>query len=99
MLPLVGCPRKTNSRDYIRENYRLTYTLEFCTLAATSGWNEAVLLSAFHLGLNPCLRAQMAIYDDNMGLESFMQRTSCILQHLLPVCTVPLQITSSNTAP
>lgn len=37
------------------------YTLEFHTLAATSGWNEAALLRAFRLGQNPCLRAQMAI--------------------------------------
>ncbi len=34
------------------------------------------------LGLNPHLRAQMAIYDDNVGLESFMQRASRISQRL-----------------
>ncbi len=35
------------------------YTLEFRTLAATSGWNEAAILSAFLLGLNPCICTQM----------------------------------------
>ncbi len=58
------------------------YTLEFRTLAGTSGWNEIALLSAYCLGLNPCIRALMAIYDDTMGLESFMQRTSRISQCL-----------------
>ncbi len=58
------------------------YTLEFRMLAATSGWNEATLLSAYRLGLNPHIHAQMAIYDNNMGLESFMQCASRILQRL-----------------
>ncbi len=58
------------------------YTLEFCTLAATSGWNEATLLSAYRLGLKPRIRAQMAIYDNNVGLESFMQCVSRISQCL-----------------
>lgn len=52
------------------------YTLEFRMLAATSGWNEAAVMSAFCQGLNPCIHTQMAIYDDNVGLESFMQRAS-----------------------
>ncbi len=58
------------------------YTLEFATLAGTSGWNEIALLSSYRLGLNPCIRALMAIYDDTMGLESFMQRASRISQCL-----------------
>lgn len=65
-----------------RESSIDDYTLEFRTLAATSGWNEAALLSAYRLGLNPRIRAQMAIYDDNMGLESFMQCASHISQRL-----------------
>ncbi len=47
------------------------YTLQFCTLAATSGWNEAALLSSYHHGLNPNIRAAMSIYDDMIGLENF----------------------------
>lgn len=46
------------------------YTLEFRTL------------STFHLGLNPRICAQMAMYDDSVGLETFMQCASCISQHL-----------------
>ncbi len=50
------------------------YTVKFRTLAASSGWNEAALISAFRQGLDSRLRAQMAIYDDTVGLESFMQK-------------------------
>ncbi len=50
------------------------YTLQFCTLAASSGWNEAALLAVYRQGLNPQIRTMMAIYDDAVGLESFMQR-------------------------
>ncbi len=58
------------------------YTLRFRTLAATSGWNEAALPSAYRQGLETRIRAQMAIYDDSIGLESFIQRTSRIAQCL-----------------
>lgn len=58
------------------------YTLQFRTLAATSGWNEAALLSTYRQGLDPRIRAQMAIYDDSVGLESFMQRANRISQRL-----------------
>ncbi len=58
------------------------YTVKFRTLAASSGWNEPALLSAFRQGLDSRLRAQMAIYDDTVGLESFMQRANRISQHL-----------------
>ncbi len=58
------------------------YTLQFRTLAATSGWNEAALLSAYRQGLDSGIRAQMAIYDDSMGLESFIQKANRISQRL-----------------
>ncbi len=58
------------------------YTVKFCTLAASSGWNEPALISAFRQGLDSCLRAQMAIYDDTVGLESFIQKANRISQHL-----------------
>ncbi len=48
--------------------------------AATSGWNEATLLSTYHQGLDPHIHAQIAIYDDTMGLKSFMQQATCISQ-------------------
>lgn len=31
----------------------MDYLLEFCTLAAESGWNELVLNVAYHTALNP----------------------------------------------
>ncbi len=58
------------------------YTLQFRTLAATSGWKEAALLSAYWQGLDTSIRAQMAIYDDSVGLESFMQKANRISQCL-----------------
>ncbi len=58
------------------------YTLQFRTLAASSGWNEAALLSAYCHGLNPNIRAAMSIYDDTIGLENFMQRANRISQCL-----------------
>lgn len=48
------------------------YTLQFRMLAGTSWWNETALLSAYRQGSDPRIRAQMAIYEDSIGLESFM---------------------------
>ncbi len=61
------------------------YTRQLCTPAVTSGWNEAALHSAYRKGLDPHVCMQMAIYDDNIGLGSFMQRATCISQ-LLSAC-------------
>ncbi|KAL0150900.1 hypothetical protein M9458_053819 [Cirrhinus mrigala] len=49
------------------------YTVRFRTLAASSGWTA--LLAAFRRGL-------MAIYEDSVGLESFLQKASHISQHI-----------------
>ncbi len=54
----------------------------FRTLAAISGWNEVALLSAYRQGLDAGIRAQMAIYDDSVGLESFMEKATRISQRL-----------------
>lgn len=51
-------------------------------LEATSDWNEVAFFSAYRQGLNPRIRAAMSIYDDTVGLESFMQRATRISQHL-----------------
>ncbi len=48
------------------------YTLQFRTLAASWGWNEMVLITAYCQGLGRQIKIQMTIYDDNVGLESFM---------------------------
>ncbi|KAL0151794.1 hypothetical protein M9458_052945 [Cirrhinus mrigala] len=65
------------------------YTLHFRTLAAASGWNEIALLGAYRQGLNPEIRAAMAIYDDSIGLESFLQRTTQVAQQLA-ACQPPV---------
>ncbi|KAI2661113.1 Transposon Tf2-8 polyprotein [Labeo rohita] len=65
------------------------YTLHFRTLAAASGWNEKALLGAFRQGLNPDLRAAMALYDDSIGLEAFLQRTNKVAQNLA-ACQPPI---------
>ncbi len=59
------------------------YTLQFCTLAAASGWNEAAPRSSYHHGLNPIIRTAISIYDDKIGLESIMQRATRISQCFL----------------
>ncbi len=58
------------------------YTLQFRTLAATCGWNEAALIGACRQGLDTNIRAQMAIFDDSVGLESFMLKANRITQRL-----------------
>ncbi|KAG1929330.1 retrotransposable element [Pimephales promelas] len=51
------------------------YALQFRTLAATLGWNESALITAYRHGLNPDIRLQLAIYDDTVGIESIIQRS------------------------
>ncbi len=58
------------------------YTLQFRILEATCGWNEAALLAAHQQGLDLEIRAKMAIYDDDVGLERVMQKVIKISQHL-----------------
>ncbi len=58
------------------------YTLQFHTLAATCGWNEAALIGVYRQGLETNIRTQMAIFDDAVGLESFMQKANRIAQRL-----------------
>ncbi|KAL0167476.1 hypothetical protein M9458_035698, partial [Cirrhinus mrigala] len=68
------------------------YTLHFRTLAAASGWNETALLGAYRQGLNPQIRSAMALYDDSIGLETFLQRTARVSQRLAacqPTITAP----------
>ncbi len=74
------------------------YTLQFRTLAATFGWNEVALLKAYRQGLDPCIRAQMTIFHDFVGLESFMQKAN--LPHLRshsPTCLTRQWSSSTRT--
>ncbi|CAM4428519.1 unnamed protein product [Leuciscus chuanchicus] len=65
------------------------YALQFHTLAATNGWNEAALLTAFCQGLNTDVRQLMVVHDDAIGIENFIQKairvsqclTACSLQN------------------
>ncbi|KAL0188270.1 hypothetical protein M9458_015369, partial [Cirrhinus mrigala] len=57
------------------------------TPAATNPLAELVnalkaLLGAYRQGLNPDIRAAMALYDDSIGLEAFLQRTTHVAQNL-----------------
>ncbi|KAL0148462.1 hypothetical protein M9458_056272, partial [Cirrhinus mrigala] len=54
--------------------------------------NEIALLGAYRQGLNPDIRAAMALYDNSIGLESFLQRTTRVSQRLAacqPSVTAP----------
>ncbi|KAL0188107.1 hypothetical protein M9458_015206, partial [Cirrhinus mrigala] len=79
------------------------YTLHFRTLV-TSCWNETALLGAYRQGLNPDIRATMALYDDSIGLESFLQRTTRVSQWLAtcqPSVTArqPASVAASSPVP
>ncbi|ROL41612.1 hypothetical protein DPX16_22955 [Anabarilius grahami] len=65
------------------------YALQFRTLAASSGWNEQVLITTYRQGLDPRLRLHLTAYEDSIGLERFIQLSirfgsrmqSCIEEH------------------
>ncbi|KAL0159852.1 hypothetical protein M9458_043577, partial [Cirrhinus mrigala] len=78
------------------------YTLHFHTPAAASGWNETALLGAYRQGLSPDIRAAMALYDDSIGLESFLQRTTRVSQQLAayqPSVTAPQLASVAASSP
>ncbi|KAI5608441.1 nephrocystin-4-like, partial [Silurus asotus] len=80
------------------------YSLCFRTLAASSGWNENALLSVYRQGLNPAIRMAMATYVDAVGLETFIQCSILVSQHLsacsMPDSTPPaVSATASGTTP
>ncbi len=72
------------------------FTIYIRTLAASSGWNETALLSAYHRGLNPRLRQQMLIFEDAVGLESFLLKPQQVSQHL---CAVSAEERTSDISP
>ncbi len=74
------------------------YTVRFRTLAAASGWNETALLAAYRRGLDPLICQQMAIYDDTVGLESFLQKALHISQHLTTCHTEESFTTAASPA-
>ena len=48
------------------------YSLEFRTLAASSGWNAAELLVIFRQGLHPEILRELASKDDNLTLDQLI---------------------------
>lgn len=58
------------------------YALQFRTLATASGWNEAALMTAYRHGLPRDLRLLLAIYDDNVGLETLIQHSLLLSKNL-----------------
>ncbi len=80
------------------------YSILFRTLAASSGWNETALITAFRRVLNSRIRQQMAIFDNMVGLETFISKAVRISQHLtaceedLPPA-LPLPVPSPAPAP
>ncbi len=78
------------------------YSILFRTLAASSGWNETALITAFRRVLNSRIRQQMAIFT--VGLETFISKAVRISQHLtaceedLPPA-LPLPVPSPAPAP
>ncbi|KAL0150870.1 hypothetical protein M9458_053789, partial [Cirrhinus mrigala] len=60
----------------------MVYALKLQTLAAASGWNERALLTTCRQGLNPSLHLQLAIYDDSIGLEEFIQNSICVARRM-----------------
>ncbi|KAI2647669.1 Transposon Ty3-G Gag-Pol polyprotein [Labeo rohita] len=73
------------------------YILRFRTLSLTSGWNDSALLAVFRRGLNINIRQQMAIYEDNVGLDAFLKRAVTISQHLTD-CETPIESATSCTS-
>ncbi|KAI2658160.1 Transposon Tf2-6 polyprotein [Labeo rohita] len=48
------------------------YALEFCTLAAHSGWNDAPLKLHYRKGLNPDLQVELACRDESLSLSQYI---------------------------
>ncbi|KAI5089735.1 nephrocystin-4-like, partial [Silurus meridionalis] len=69
------------------------YSLRFRTLAASSGWNESALLGVYRQGLSPEIRQAMAVYDDKVGLEGFIQNSIGLSQRLAACTLTPPQPT------
>lgn len=46
----------------------LRNTLKCCTLAATSGWNEHLLLTTYYQGLEPALQLHLSANDDTIEI-------------------------------
>ncbi|KAK3560202.1 hypothetical protein QTP86_000675 [Hemibagrus guttatus] len=82
--------RFTGGRDVsvqlleLRQGSKLAahYAVEFCTLAAQSGWNDPELVAVFHEGLWLALQVEMACQDINTSLSDYIT-TDIFLDNLM----------------
>ncbi|KAK2848239.1 hypothetical protein Q7C36_009921 [Tachysurus vachellii] len=84
--------RIRQGRDCITE-----YSLRFRTLAASIGWNKTALLSVYRRGLAPEIQQAMAVHDDSVGLEEFIQRSIGLFQRLAACPHTPPQVTGTSS--
>ncbi|KAK3511359.1 hypothetical protein QTP70_005292 [Hemibagrus guttatus] len=56
-------------------NSAADYAIKFRTLAAQSGWNDAVLWAMFRAGLNPDLQTELACHVEAITLSQFVATT------------------------
>lgn len=61
------------------------YTIEFHTLALTSGWNETSITVAYQKGLHVDLTTELSCFGDSVDLNSFFH-VLFWLDHLLQEC-------------
>lgn len=53
----------------------MEYALEFCTLAAESGWGNSALRAIFLRGLNSDIFIELACWDDEVTLDALIEMT------------------------
>ncbi len=80
--PPARSPFPTNSFASLREILWPMIILCSSVLWRNCRVDRTLLLTAYLQGLDPQIRAQLAIYDDNISLESFMQKAVKISQRL-----------------
>ncbi|KAI2651025.1 Transposon Tf2-11 polyprotein [Labeo rohita] len=71
----------------------------FRTLAAASGWNERALVTSFRQGLESNLRLMLALYDDTIGLERFIQLALRCSARVTAYSQHPTSTTTLNPCP
>ena len=48
------------------------FAIEFCTLAAESGWNTEAMVTAFHQGLSNSIKDELASLELGVDLDSLI---------------------------
>ncbi|MGL5580803.1 MAG: DUF4939 domain-containing protein, partial [Cetobacterium sp.] len=80
-----------------------SYAVRFRTLAYISGWNETALITAFRHGLREEIQQLIVVFEDSLGLEGLIQKTTRVSQRLSacshPAPAVYLPPASPSVAP